>query len=387
MIEAWNNGVPGDGSDQTVALQAIVAGLPAEGGQIALRGDVVHSSLDLKGKHNIRFIGEGGIGTGSAQVAMLRTNALSGRVIDARDSFAIAFERLFMHAMQPTFAGTLLDFGKITTGSAYARIRDCSVVNGGGAGSIGVNLYGSTQGAYDDVAFMGPGRHVALQDVADVGFCNQHRFSACAFKPNGSLYPVVGAAEGITFENCNVQASSLDGVGRFWQGSLNQDFRGASILGCTFFDVLAGAGEWVSLFRGNAFVFIGNRVGGYWPPTGPPVYSAGVRLGGGVGGVRGFVVLGNNFDATYPGVSFAGSIAAKTHARDGLVGGNYVAGPAPTLFGSLNLSERVVITPNTIEGLPNAPGAHMNLGYSLPTSATGLQPGDLWNSAGTIKVV
>ena len=117
FVEAWNNNVPGDGTDQTARLQAIIDKLPNGHGNILLKGDVRVTALNLQSKHNIRIMGLGGLGTGMTQNTMLRTNVGAiggGRVIDARDSFNVSFERIWLEAIdKTTFNGTLLDYGRV----------------------------------------------------------------------------------------------------------------------------------------------------------------------------------------------------------------------------------------------------------------------------------
>jgi hypothetical protein len=389
FVEAWNNNVPGDGTDQTARLQAIIDKLPNGHGNILLKGDVRVTALNLQSKHNIRIMGLGGLGTGMTQNTMLRTNVGAiggGRVIDARDSFNVSFERIWLEAIdKTTFNGTLLDYGMITTGASYMHLTDCLLIcDSSAAGARGMNIYGATQGSYKDVAFLGKAASglVSMQQVSGVGFCNVHNFQSCHFKGTNGNYPVQGSGEGLTFQSCNIQAGA-DGLGRFWQASLSQDFRGVNILGCTFYDPLAAGNEWIAAYRGNGLNVIGCRFGG----RGDLGYAAAIRLAGTTGGVHGVTILGNNFEYCNPAISFAGNIAAGTHAREILVASNYLYGTTPNLFGSAILSERLTIFPNHIQGFPNALGAHFNLLYAIPTASTGLGHGDIYSNAGVLTMV
>ncbi|WP_189602206.1 hypothetical protein, partial [Mesorhizobium sp. M8A.F.Ca.ET.161.01.1.1] len=51
VVEAWNNGIPGDATDQTARLALLINSLPPEGGNILLKGDVRVTTLAaLQGK-------------------------------------------------------------------------------------------------------------------------------------------------------------------------------------------------------------------------------------------------------------------------------------------------------------------------------------------------
>ncbi|TGR19797.1 hypothetical protein [Mesorhizobium sp. M8A.F.Ca.ET.198.01.1.1] len=403
VIEAWNNNVPGDATDQTARLTTLINSMPAEGGNILLKGDVRVTApfTALQGKHNVRLMGLGGLGTGSAQQTYLRSSAGAGvgRVLDLRDTFNVSLEKLWIEALDKTvFNAALIDYGLIATGSSYMHMTDCFVLADSAAiGCRGVSLYGSTQGSFKDVSFNGKasGGVLALQDTNAVGFCNAHTFTSCHFKGANGNYPVHGSGEGLTFIGCNVQAGA-DGIGRFWSGSTIQDFRGIGILGCTFYDQLAGGGEWIAAYRGNALNVIGCRFGGYDTAG---AYSAAVRLGGaaagnGNDGVHGANIWGNNFDHCSPAVSFAGVVANRTHAMEVDIRGNQFVGLTNNLVGSITLAERLSFGPNNINGttgtLVGVDGAMMQLYKVLPTSAgtapVGAKSGVLWvdTSAGNV---
>ncbi|TGQ50945.1 hypothetical protein EN836_26580 [Mesorhizobium sp. M1C.F.Ca.ET.193.01.1.1] len=407
VVEAWNNGIPGDATDQTARLALLINSLPPEGGNILLKGDVRVTTLAaLQGKHNIRLMGLGGLGTGSAQQTYLRSAAGAGvgRVVDCRDTFNVSFERLWIEALDKTvFNASLIDYGFITTGSAYMHMTDCFVMaDSGVAGCRGVNLYGATQGSFKDVSFNGKAASgvLALQDINGVGFCNAHTFTSCQFKGASSNYPVHGAGEGLTFTGCNVQAGA-DGVGRFWSGSTVQDFRGVDIIGCTFYDQLAGGGEWIAAYRGNALNVIGCRFGGY--DTGG-AYSAAIRLGGaavgnGNDGVHGVNIIGNNFDHCSPAVAFTGVIANRTHAQEVHIANNHFVGLTNNLVGSIVLAQRLTFGPNNINGATGLAAANVDgryvqwFGGVIPAFAgapSGLSSGTLYydTSAGNVvKIV
>lgn len=403
-VLAWENGVPGDGTNQLAALQAIVNALPSTGGAILLRGDVylgTTGQLDLSGKHNILIAGlpGGGNGTGSAQRTMLRSGhgAIGGNipVINCRSTFNVSFENLFIYNNNAAFNGTLVCYGSriaVTPGqdSALMTWKNIFFSLASGTG-YGLQLHGSTQGLFESCTFSARGQLVSMQQVAGVGFVNVHKFVNCNFKPTGTEYPVSGSGEGILFLGCNVQASSGDGIGRFWRTSLTQPFRGISLIGCTFYDANTPGGIWAEFYWGQGLVIQGCGLGGVDPSLGS---NYGFSLGqGGAGlsepGVRGFSILGNNFRYVTAAISFGGTAAADTNAKKGIIGGNSVFGgssPASNLISSITETRDVVFLPNNINSLPNAIGSHFNM-RGLPTAATGLVTGDVWSNANILTIV
>lgn len=399
-VDASQYGVPGNATDQTAALQAIINGLPAEGGNILLKGDVYWTQLSAADRHNIRFIGLGGYGTGSQQ--RTRFNCIAGNLgyhvpaFNLQRTFGVSFERMFISTNNPAFKGNLLDWGDLTSGSALMSMRECVVHCPGTDGAAtGLNLYGSTQGEFDNVKFSGAQILVLMQIATGIGWCNQHTFRACAFNPTGSQYPIVGSGEGITIQGCNFQASSSDGKGRAWSTDLNQPFYNITLIGNTFYDVVTTGGIWCGFYTGRGLNIIGNSVGGAQDLTAGNNY--GFAVGGGAAGsggdpkgVTGGMITGNAFRFMTAGVAFGGAAGTYNNARDMVVGANTAYGsllPSGTtgLYNSITATTNMMWLPSG-GGAANSFGTHLNL-RDLPTSTTGLQTGDVWNSAGTLKVV
>lgn len=395
-IPAWDNGVPGDGTDQTIALQAIVDGLPVEGGVIALRGDVEITALNLQGKRNIRFIGMGGTGAGADQRTMLRTSAgaVGGRIIDARDSTAISFENMKMGATNTAFNARFLDFDVISTGSALMSLKDCVAGNKGTSASCFMWLYGATQGIFENVLFNGQGVHVQMQNAAGVGFCNVHKFISCNHSSQNGLYAIQGSGEGITFLGCNYEAGG-DGIGRAVSTSTLQDVRGMSFIGCTFYDVTVAGGEWIEIPAGEAINVLGCRMGGVTPSAGS---NYGISLGGALQGVRGICIMGNTFRFMTAAINFGGTIVGGTGVRSGVVAANNVFGGAganaSALFSGIAKAQRVLIIPNEIDDLQaGAYGRYLALpdipSYANNAAAVvgGLTTGEMYKNTGNLSAV
>ena len=378
FVMAWENGVPGDGSDQTAALQALVDGplVPAEGARIAIKGDVVVSSLDLQGRRNIRFEGMGGRGAGASQRSYLTTNAgnigSTATVLNCATTVNVSFEKMVIRANNAAFNGRLLSYGLTSPvpgdDSALMAVKDVLLnVNGTG---IGLWLYGATLGAFEDVQFGGTGRKVHLQNVAGVSFANQLNFKRCSFI-GSNLHPFLGSFEGLHVEDCNFQASP-DRKLRAFQTSLNHPFRNLTLINNTYYDALAGGVETNGFYWGEGLTILGNKLSNF---NG----SIMLALGGGGGsfgdprlrGLRGVVIKGNTFrtgsGATSAHISFAGTSDAKTNVRGIEIGGNAFVNGAP--FGSYGSAEQLVILPNSIYGSgPTAVGSHLFL-QGLPVCA------------------
>lgn len=394
---AWDHGVPGDSSDQTTALQAIIDGLPAEGGAIISRGNVNFTQLDNHGRRNISFIGAHGAGTGAGASNRTIWRCTAGAIgtstaaINCLHTNNVSFRGLTLTAADGAFNGRLIDYGGTSPvpgqDSAYMTIDDC-IINV--AGGIGLSLYGATNGRFSQINFNGAGRHILLQDTAGTGFCNDHQFSTCVFHPV-SGYPVLGSGEGITFLACCWQAGSSTGIGRAVVTSNQQQFLGMNFIGCTFYDQTVAGGEWIVARWGAGFNVTGaNRFGGI---AGAYAIDIGGVVGGDPqeGGVRGFNISGNFFDNFTAAITFSGTNAAKSNARGGVIGGNGITNGF--LLASYNEVEQLVLLPNSIYGAPNEIGSHMAF-LGLPSyaddataAAVPLVSGQLYRVGNAVHIV
>lgn len=406
VVEAWNNGVPGDGTDQTTALQALIDDLPAEGGTVMLKGDVQFTTLDLSERRNILLTGAGGMGSGATQRSQLKSTAgaigTSAAAINCRETVNVSFEKLYILNLQSAFNGSLIDYGKVgamTPGedSSLMTLRDLTI-SILGASALGLQLHGATQGKFADINFGGVGYLVSLQRVAGVGFCNVHTFEHCRFGPAGSKPAILGSGEGITLLGCNFQASSDDGKGRAWDTDLTQPFKGVSVIGCTAYDATATGEIWFHFYTGAGFVFKGNRMGGVGNLTGGNNY--GVQIGGGADGtvsdplgVSGFDISNNVAEYMTAFVNFGGTAANYDNCRNGKVEFNWVKGTLTNPSGHTNLctsaaqTSAVSVGPNEIHNGATDFGAVLNWRYLVPTASTGLVTGDLWRDSGAVKTI
>ena len=363
-IDGMANGLTGNsGDDQTTELQNIIDNVvPVEGGIIKYRGYVDFTTIDLYGRRNIVFQGEGGNGSGSAQRSILRSTAgaigAGNPAIKLWKTFGIGFEKTMILAMDAAFDGILLDFNATTPSpgddSALMHIRDVYIHGASASGTL-LDLYGATQGAFYNITFAGAAKMVALQTAVGVLFANQLGFDRCSFKPTGTVTPIVGSGEALTFSGCNIQASSGDGKMRFIQTGLSQPFNCISLLNNSFYDVTAGGVETCVFYWGTGLNIKGNTFSNY---SG----SYDITIGGGGSGVdpqrdgiRGFVIEGNSFYNGSAHVSLAGTIANKKNPRGGRIVGNSVTNGQ--LLTNYAVGEAIEVGPNSIYGTATEFGA------------------------------
>lgn len=346
-IPAWDNGVPGDGSDQTVALQAIADSLTS-GGRIGLKGDVRITALNLNARRNIELWGYGSEGAGAAQMSQLRTYSGAGvaRTIDARGTAGIKVKGLQIGAIDPAYNSTFMDLGG---GSALASIEDVTSQINGAAGVL-FRMDGTMQSSIRRTLMAGPGMHVRLG--TGVGqYANSILFERVDHVGQNGGYAYVGSGDGLTWQSCNFEGGA-DSKGRAWASSTNLDFHGVTFAGCTFLDAPTPGFEWIEAGNGEGFCFSGNRMGGADPHLGS---SYGIALGGGPGGVKGIVVTGNSFASLTAALNFGGTVAAQTNARGGLIAANRCIGgtsPQHTMLAiGFSTTQRIILLPNEIDSI------------------------------------
>jgi hypothetical protein len=316
-VVGWENCVPGDGTDQTIALQALIDALPASGGTILLKGDVRVSSLDLVDRRYIRLLGLGSIGTGAAVATLLgvtnNSPSASAYAIDLRGSNGCGFENMRVHGVDAAFLGSLIKYGLSPVGgneAVYPFIRNCII---SGVGGTLLDLRGCTQGDFTRVSFRGSPKHIKGTDNSPSSFSNLHKFVSCSFNPTNQ-YPVYYPGENWMFDTCNVQAGSSDGAGRFINGAPNARFKNLSLKNVTMYDVLPGGAPntiWLSNMFGTGLAvedcLFGANNGGY-----------GVELCGTVG-IR---ILGNRM--SYGNAMILAAKDGVVKAGGGLITANVI---------------------------------------------------------------
>jgi hypothetical protein len=393
-IMAWEHGVPGDGTDQTAALQALIDAIPNYA-TVWIRGNVVVSAINLSGRQHIVFrANKGSAGSTLDTRFTISAGAIGAGVaaIDCHNTVNVSFHGINFVSNNALFNGILLDYGGtnplVNGQGAYMQVTDCFFVTVSAGTATALNLYGTTNGRFSECKFQGPGVAIKLQLFASVGFCNNHIFLDCTFQP-GALYPISGSGEGITFQSCCFQAGT-DGQGRAMQTSGSQQFKGLNFIGCTFYDPLATGDSWIHAQWGSGFTMIGCRVAIF---TG----TYGVQIGGTanadpqIGGVRGVALLGNFFEGGNGGLFFLGTAAAKSNVRGGLIAGNSVTNGI--LLGNYSEAENLVLMGNAVYGDLDGVGM-LPMFLNLPAYASnaaavaaGLVAGQLYRVANVVQIV
>lgn len=268
-IPAWEHGVPGDGSDQTAALQALIDSLPssgAQGGTILLKGEVYASALNLIDRRYVKLAGLGRIGSSVGQTILRLTASGAGDAIDARGSVGCALGDMYVQGTDASFTGNLIKVGFSTREAVLFELSNAIIAtaNNGSTAACGLDLDGSTNGKFDRVSFRGgPGRAITgLRGTGVENFSNGQTFTQCIFNPTNQ-YPVRYPGIGWTFEDCNIQAGNIDGAGRFIIGHPDMQFELLTIKNCEFFDVLdttLGL-QWMANLQGTGLDISGNLFG------------------------------------------------------------------------------------------------------------------------------
>lgn len=394
-VLAWKHGVPGDSTDQTGALQAIVNALPQPGaGIIRIKGDVVISSLDLTGKENFTFEGDGNIFGPNTGLSFIRTTAGaigSGvPVIDCYGATNLTFKGLGLYQSNVAFNGTMVRCGATTptVDTSIINFKKCIL---GGTSSTATMLwfYGGVICSLEDCLVQGAGVSVQLQDVAAVGRSNVIQLSRTNFAPNGNVYPIQGSGDVIKLSGCNFQAGP-DGRGRAIQGSSNYPFRGVSIDNCGFYDATVGGFTWIKIPLARGVDIKSSFFGGVAAAS---TYA--IELGGavdpvgadpGISGVGGFEVSSNDFENFAAAINFAGNPSALvlSCARAGEVFANKVIVGA--LFANLANCGGLRTGFNDIYDSADLFGGRPGY-HGLPTAAGGMASGSVYSDSGTLKVV
>lgn len=342
FIMAWENGVPGDGSDQTAALQALIDALPASGGNILIKGEVLADHLNLLNRRYIRIAGLASIGTGSANQSILRLTRPAGGgatdvAVDLRGTNSVGFERMYIVGMDTGFTGSLLKYGLGTSEAVYPFLNDVMLQARGTASGAGLDLRQSTQGAFRRVSFRGSAKHIMGMDSSVGMFSNIHKFEVCSFNPVNQ-YPVYWPGENWFFDSCNVQAGSEDGAGRFITGATNARFKNLTLKNCTMYDVLVAGGSntiWLANMYGQLLTvedcLFGAQAGAYGIQ---PVGTQGLRVKGNRMGFGGALVLPASDGATKAG---GGEITGNVIHNQNLLHNTTNLDLAKTdVFGNLN---------------------------------------------------
>lgn len=358
-------GILGNGTDQTTALQNLINFIPtSDGATVRLSGDIVISTLDLRSKSDINFIGTGNTNAGSVSSTSISSSSnTAGAVIDCRSSIGLCFEKIdFVFAGN---AGIGIDFSRKGVGQAdgvFMCFRDCSFFGVGSVGSTHIlHLDGSTRGLFDHCSFIGLGNLVWGRNAAGggFGFSNDMTFISCNFQPASvaNTVPINNPGIAWTLIGCTFEANSIGGFQVGIIGSATDPCDGLTVIGCGWFDATVNGGQCIDIFGTNA-VIIGNYIAGFSNSG-----NFGINLENGFSGA---VISGNRFDTL--GVA--------------IVVGTTVSGVTINSNTTTNVGAFRSGTPTS--------GTEQNdtaiSFWGLPTSSPGVTS-QIWNSSGTLHIV
>lgn len=363
-------GVYGDGSDQTTAFNNMVTFLPTGGATVILPAGAIRATniTAIAGKTRIEFVGQGGGFFPNATVIIptSASGAGAGTLIDASSSFAVSFKNIRFQVVNAAWDGILLNVDNTN----YTTIDHCQFANQS-TNDTGTMLRARSwrEATVNQTSF--ENRGVAI----DLDGSGNNNYIQVKFDPTGAVYPVIGSMGQSNWIGCIVQTSSFDGQSRFWNHGSTSTFCAAlNFIGCGLYDPVNAGSAWIVCNWCQGFNFTGNLVGS---ASGQEAIS----IGSGTAGVFGINITGNYFSGGIA-VGFHGT-AGTTGCQDGIIAGN----TSTVMYAGTASQTRLQLGPNFVgSAAGNLLGSHFNLS-GVPTSATGLQTGDVWSNAGVLTIV
>jgi len=217
QINVRDYGALGNGADQTVALQAAIAALPAEGGMLYFprrqgggAGDYRYSStLNFDGKRSVVLRGDGGGTTGVAPATTLYyTGTGAGTGISARGGSGFTIIDIWLSYSNSAFSGKILDFSGSGTDTSEPCLVRCRVGSGASAPYNGIGLYldQAINGSYYRCNFTG-NNYGVYGKASHTSYSVRHAFFGCRFGGSDTKH-VYNADNAWSFFGTTVQESS-----------------------------------------------------------------------------------------------------------------------------------------------------------------------------------
>lgn len=140
VLNVQSYGAVGDGSnDDTSAIQAAIDALPSgssfKGGMVFFPPGLYKctGSLDVSETYGVVLKGPGGVSNSTRGGAALQfTGTGSGRFIDARSTYGLTLENLWVEYTSSSFTGRLVDYTHSAAAydSSYGLVRNCTLTSG-----------------------------------------------------------------------------------------------------------------------------------------------------------------------------------------------------------------------------------------------------------------
>lgn len=256
---AIGNGV----ADDTAAIQAAIAALPASGGVVYFPPGKYMISAPLmpaNGTANIILMGAGGRNAGNAGNAgasrIVYTATGSDSALNFGSTAGTQIRNLCIEHTSTTYSGRLIDL-RNTTGSdsAYSLVEDCYLAGPtGSATATGIDLDRATRVTISRCAMYAFGVCISGKSVA-ANYSNQVRIVDCGF--NKSTWGIRNPGQAWLVESCCGEASA-SGVAGFITHDAGVYAEALTVTGCWTGDATSGTQITIA---GNAINIIGNWLG------------------------------------------------------------------------------------------------------------------------------
>lgn len=297
-------GAVGDGvTDDTAALQATLAMLPAAGGEIFVGSRFACSSpLVLDGLRSTVLQGIGGITAGAApRSQIIFTQAGAASALSCRSTYGISVRDVSVIATNAAFSGTLVDFSHsaLATDAAYMTIQRSLLQAPANCPQM-LDLNKAIIGTFEQALFSGPAAR-AVRGMANGTYSNSHAFTTCTFVGQTNA-PVLSPGQAWSFsDGCTWEALAGGNAGGITWGAGTQP-QGLGVDACWFGDATnPTVGYWIDFETAGGGISIrGNYFG---------AGAAGVLID--VPGLNGIEIVGNKMDQCTYGVNVQAAAAVN----------------------------------------------------------------------------
>lgn len=265
-------GAVGDGAtDDTAAIAAAIAALPATGGLVYFpAGDYrITSFPSLNLKYGIVLLGEAGLSPGAQTRTSIRYSGTgSGALISALGASALEFRHLQFYNSSSSFTGAFIKFGNTSgTDAALNVVSHCTFASTDTAtiySAIGIDLDKSIETVIEKCSFASVDAAIKLSALDGSGYCTVAKIRDCQFATTKSV-PIQGGGEAVSIEACTFECYHNGTPAQRIAGAAGTNaaapFKAFRFCGNWLGDVLTNGGTWLTLFGGGIEIS-GNEFGG-----------------------------------------------------------------------------------------------------------------------------